>query len=203
MNGAQRQTARPPWLGAPLARGRLGCKAGLGEFGRKRREAAEIRSRYPAGMTYRITGLDPAPFAPLFHLDDAALAERNIVRMTADSTPGFPCRVTLDDAEPGETLLLLNHVSHDGDNPYRATHAIFVSGAGQAASYADAIPPALDRRTLSIRAFDAKGMMTDAALAAPGEADAVIRRLLADAAVDHLDAHNAVRGCFAARVDRA
>ena len=103
----------------------------------------------------------------------------------------------------GETLLLLNHRSHDGDNPYRASHAIFVSeSATEAAVYEDEIPPALDRRILSLRAFDKAGMMSDAALAQPGEADAVIRRLLADNAVDHIDAHNATRGCFAARVER-
>ena len=124
--------------------------------------------------------------------------------MTANKRPSFPCRVTLDDAEIGETLLLVNHCSHDGDNPYRATHAIFVSeGASEAARYEDEIPPALDRRILSLRAFDADGMMTDAALAQPGEADEVIRRLLADPQVDHIDAHNAIRGCFAARVERA
>ena len=126
------------------------------------------------------------------------------IRMIADKKPGFPCRVTLDDAEPGEALLLVNHCSHDGDNPYRATHAIFVGeGAGDAAAYADEIPPALDRRVLSLRAFDQNGMMVDAALAQPGEADEVIRRLLADPVVDHIDAHNAIRGCFAARVDRS
>lgn len=155
-------------------------------------------------MTYRISGLDPAPFAHLFGLSDEALSRHNAVRMTADEKPSYPCRVTLDDAEIGETLLLVNHCSHDGDNPYRATHAIFVSeGVTQAARYEDEIPPALDRRILSLRAFDADGMMTDAALAQPGEADDVIRRLLADPQVDHIDAHNAIRGCFAARVDRA
>jgi hypothetical protein len=155
-------------------------------------------------MTYRITGLEPFDFAHLFGLSDAELSARGAVRLTADAKPGFPCRITLDDAEPSETLLLVNHCSHGGDNPYRATHAIFVNeSATEAAVYEDAIPPALDRRILSLRAFDVDGMMRDAALAQPGEADAVVRRLLADEAVDHLDAHNAIRGCFAARVDRA
>jgi hypothetical protein len=155
-------------------------------------------------MTYQISGLDPSPFKHLIGLTDEALSAHGAIRMTADKKPSFPCRVTLDDAEIGETLLLVNHVSHDGDNPYRASHAIFVSeGATEAARYQDAIPPALDRRILSLRAFDEAGMMTDAALAQPGEADAVIRRLLADPAVDHIDAHNAIRGCFAARVDRS
>jgi hypothetical protein len=155
-------------------------------------------------MTYLISGLDPISFRHLFDLSNEELARHGAIRVTADNKPGFPCRVTLEDADPGDTLLLVNHCSHDGDNPYRATHAIFVSeGATEAARYEDKIPPALDRRILSLRAFDGDGMMTDAALAQPGEADLAIRRLFADPAVDHVDAHNAIRGCFAARIDRA
>jgi hypothetical protein len=155
-------------------------------------------------MTYKITGLDPAPFAHLVGLSDEELATHGAARMIANGQPSFPCRIQLDDAKAGEALLLVNHVSHDGNNPYRASHAIFVSeSAAEAAVYEDQIPPALDRRILSLRAFDGNGMMTDAALAQPGEADPVIRRLLGNAEVDHVDAHNAVRGCFAARIDRA
>jgi len=154
-------------------------------------------------MTYKIAGLEPSTFAHLAGLSDAELTRHGAARMTADSRPGFPCRVTLDDAEPGETLLLVNHCSHDGNNPYRATHAIFVSErAVRAAHFENEVPPALDRRILSLRAFDRSGMMTDAAIAQPGEADAVIRKLLANETVDHIDAHNAIRGCFAARVER-
>jgi hypothetical protein len=140
----------------------------------------------------------------LFGLSNEELAGQGAIRMIADKRPGFPCRITLDDADPGDILLLVNYCSHDGGNPYRATHAIFVSeGVTDVARYKDEIPPALDRRILSLRAFDGDGMMTDAALAEAGEADAVLRRLLADPAVDHVDAHNAIRGCFAARVDRS
>ena len=155
-------------------------------------------------MTYQISGLEPFQFRHLVGLSDEELAAEGAIRMIADKKPGFPCRVTLDDAAPGETLLLVNHCSHGGNNPYRATHAIFVSeSAIDAATYADEIPPALDRRVLSLRAFDQGGLMIDAALAQPGEADTVVRRLLANPQVDHVDAHNAVRGCFAARVERS
>src|SRR5215204_3043399 len=148
-------------------------------------------------MTYRIKGLEPAPFAHLFDLDDKELEAKGMTRMAVDN-PNFPCRISLRDADIGDEVILLNHVSHDGDNPYRASHAIFVSrSAREPADYVDAIPPALDRRILSLRAFDAGGMMVDAALAQPGEADPAIRRLLADPAADHVDAHNATRGCFA------
>lgn len=152
-------------------------------------------------MTYRITGLDPTPYRPLFALDVEALRQRGVVRMVADAQPGFPCRVTLDDCAVGGAVLLVNHVSHDA-GPYRASHAIFVSEGADAAEFRDAVPPALDRRVLSLRAFDRDGMMSAAMLAQAGEADDAIRTLLDDPAVDHVDAHNAVRGCFAARIER-
>jgi hypothetical protein len=155
-------------------------------------------------MTYKITGLEPSQFSHLVGLSDEQLTLHGATRMTANGQPSFPCRIQLDDAKAGETLLLVNHVSHEGNNPYRASHAIFVSeSATEPAVYEDEVPPALARRILSLRAFDAKGMMTDAALAQPGEADAAIRRLLDNEAVDHIDAHNATRGCFAARIERA
>lgn len=42
-----------------------------------------------------------------------------------------------------------------------------------------------------------------AALAQPGEADMVIRRLFEGPRRAYIHAHNAVRGCFAAVVERA
>jgi hypothetical protein len=154
-------------------------------------------------MTYSFSGLEPTPFAYLVGLSDEELATHGAVRMTADGQPTFPCRVQLDDARAGESLLLVNHVSHDGNNPYRASHAIFISeSAAGPALYEDEIPPALDRRILSLRAFDCNGMMVDAALAQPGEADLLVRRMLSREIVDHVDAHTAIRGCFMARAVR-
>lgn len=154
-------------------------------------------------MSYVVRGLDPTPYQPLFGLSDEDLAERGIVRMTVTRKPSFPCRVSLVDREIGEQMLLLNHVSHDVENPYRASHAIFVTeGPGEAAEFVDEIPPVFQTRVLSLRGFDADGMMTDAILVQPGEADAGIRRLFENPAVDVIHAHNAVRGCFAARIER-
>ena len=152
-------------------------------------------------MTYRITGLDPAPFRPLFGLSDDELARRGVVRMTVTEKPSFPCRVTLEDRDVGEQVLLLNHVSQDG-GPYHASHAIFVTD-GSPATFVDEVPPAFAGRVLSLRAFDDEGMMVEAALAQPGDADAAIRSLLANQCVDHIDAHNATRGCFSARIERS
>ena len=153
-------------------------------------------------MTYRVRGLDPTPFRPLFGLSDDQLAERGIVRMTVDG-PTFPCRVSLTDRALGESVLLLNHVSHEVANPYRASHAIFVTECDEeAADYVDRVPPVFENRVLSLRGFDSNGMMVAAELAQPGEADGVIRQLFADDRVTSIHAHNAIRGCFAARIER-
>ena len=45
-------------------------------------------------------------------------------------------------------------------------------------------------------------MMQTALLAMPGEADAKIRELFAEPGIASIHAHNAVRGCFAARIER-
>ena len=153
-------------------------------------------------MAYRISGIDPAPYRALFGLADEELARLGAVRMTIDG-PGFPCRVSLTDRAAGETVLLVNHVSHDVANPYRASHAIFVSEWSRApAEFVDDVPPVFKKRILSLRGFDEDGMMADAILTQPGEADAGIRQLFANPAIRTIHAHNATRGCFSAKIER-
>ena len=153
-------------------------------------------------MTYVVRGLDPAPYRPLFGLPDEELAERGIVRMTVDGN-GYPCRVSLTNRAIGDSVLLVNHVSHDVANPYRASHAIFVTEADeQAAQYVDQVPPVFETRVLSLRGFDRDGIMADAILTQPGEADAGIRELFANPAIETIHAHNATRGCFSAKIER-
>jgi hypothetical protein len=156
-------------------------------------------------MSYVVSGLPLEPFRPLFGLSDEALAERGVVRYAVDANPGFPCRVTLEDAQPGETVLLLNYEHQPADTPYRSRHAIFVSEQARETRRAvDEIPGALRvRKALSLRAFDEAGMMLDAEIAAGADLEPVVERLLAVPGVADLHAHNAGRGCYAARIDRA
>ena len=153
-------------------------------------------------MTYVVRGLDPTPFKPLFGLSDDELARHGAVRMTV-TDPTFPCRVSLTDRAIGETVLLVNHVSHDVANPYRATHAIFVTESQQEpAEYVDRVPPVFQTRVLSMRGFDKDGMMAEAILTQPGEAEDGIRRLFANPQIETIHAHNATRGCFSAKIER-
>ena len=154
-------------------------------------------------MSYVITGLPLANFQPLFGLSEAELAERQIVRMPVTAKPGFPCRITLADAEPGETVLLLNYEHQAAATPYRSSHAIFVREAAEAtATVKDAIPECLATRLLSVRAFDSAGMMVDADVVEGADLEPLIGRMLGAEIVAYLHVHNARRGCFAARVER-
>ena len=157
-------------------------------------------------MSLVIRGLSPEPFRPLFALDDAALAARDIRRVVADADHGFPCRVTLQDAKQGETLLLLPHQHHDVAGPYRASGPIFVSESALRSppmAFEDALPPSFKRRLLSLRAYDADGVMRDADVVEGVDALPHLQRLLDTPGAAYLHVHNARRGCYACRVDPA
>jgi hypothetical protein len=155
-------------------------------------------------MSFRISGLPVEPFKPFYGLDSEALARAAARRYVADAKPGFPCRVTLEDAEPGEGVLLLNYVHQPAQTPFHASHAIYVrEGASETAVFVDEVPASLRGRPLSVRAFDADGMMIDAALVEGASLEELVRRLLANDAAAYLHAHYATRGCYAARIDRA
>lgn len=156
-------------------------------------------------MSFVVSGLPLEPFRPLFGLPDEALAERGVIRMPVTAPVGFPCRVRLEDARPGETVLLMNYEHQPADTPYRSRHAIFVcEQAVETARVTDEIPQCLAVRPfISLRAFDAAGMMLDASVAPGADLRPEIERLLAAPGVAYLHAHNAGRGCYAARIDPA
>lgn len=155
-------------------------------------------------MAFRITGLKPDAFIPLYGLSDAELAARGVRRQKVDTDPGFPDRVELRDIQVGGHALLLNFMHQPADTPFRATHAIFVrEGATRTYDRVDAVPDAMRRRLLSVRAFDANGMMIAADVTEGTALDDLIARLFTDPNAAYLHAHYARQGCFAARVDRA
>jgi hypothetical protein len=155
-------------------------------------------------MSFRITGLPLARFAPLLGRPDAELARHDALRMRVDRRPGFPCRVSLQDAEPGETVLLVNYEHLAVATPYRSRHAIFVrENAEEAHPEIDEIPESLRIRLLSLRAFDRAGMLRDADVVQGTDLASAIERMLEPPEVAYLHLHNAKPGCFAARIDRA
>lgn len=155
-------------------------------------------------MGFTIRGLDPAGFRPLFALSGEALAARGIIARIADRKPGFPCRISLEDADPGERVLLLNYESHKAATPYRSAYAIYVRDCAAAGAYRDALPPVMEKRPIALRIFDADGMLIGADLGREGaETKAKIEAIFENPAAACIHAHNAMHGCFAAEIRRA
>lgn len=159
-------------------------------------------------MDFRISGLPAEPFIPFFSMSDEALLQHGARRVVATRAfePGMPpCRVSLRDAEPGEASILL-HYTHlvAPASPYRAAGPIYVrEGARETASFVNHVPAQQRSRVLSVRAYDADGMMLDADVADGAELETLIDRFFRRDDIAFLHAHNAKRGCYSCRIDRA
>ena len=153
-------------------------------------------------ISFRIRGLPAAPFAHLFDLSPAELAREHALRLTADGA-GYPCRVSLTDAAAGDEVILVNYVHHPVDTPYRASFAIYVRRGEQTYDAVDRVPDQLRRRLLSIRGFDAAGLLRAADVVPGTELQSAVGTLLRDPRVSYLHVHFAKPGCYAALIERA
>lgn len=154
--------------------------------------------------SFRLLSLAATPFAPLFDLSEAELDALGARRVVATHTPGFPCRVSLEDAAPGEELLLLTYEHHPVDSPYRASGPIYVRrGAPSRQLAAGELPPYVTNRLMSVRAYDARGMMLGAEVREGREVQGEIERQFTNPDVAYVHLHNARPGCFSCAVVRA
>ena len=154
-------------------------------------------------MDFQISALNIEQFSHLFGQDHEALAKQGIRRIVVDNNPGFPCRVSLRDAEVGEKVLLMNYEHQPKPTPFQSSHAIFVrEWANQAKPDRNEVPEMFRQRLLSVRAFDASGMMIDADVIDGEHLESLIEHLLANKSTDNLHIHNARLGCYAALVER-
>ena len=155
-------------------------------------------------MDFRITGLPADQFAELQCATDDELRRRGVERHIVDEPNSAPCRISLLDADVGEEVLLLNFAHQAVESPYAASGPIFIRRAATRAFDAtNVIPEQQRRRLLSVRAYDERHYIVDAEVAAGTELETLIERFFADPRVAYLHAHNARRGCYACRVDRA
>jgi hypothetical protein len=151
---------------------------------------------------FRIRGLPAQEFADLFALSEAQLQYRGALRMIADGG-GYPCRVSLTDATPGEPVILLNYEHHRTSSPFRASFAIYVRQGERTYDALDAVPQQLRCRLLSLRAYDAAGMLRAAEVVEGTGLESAVEVLLQDQRVSYLHAHFAKAGCYAALIERA
>lgn len=153
--------------------------------------------------SFQITALPIEKFSSLLTQSDTELQAIGARRMVVDKKPGFPCRVSLVDAEPGEEVLLLPFTHHDVSNPYRADGPIFVRVRAQTAKLeVNEVPAMIRSRLLSMRGYDAAGMMLISEVLDGSELEENLWRFFADPKVEYIHIHNARPGCYNCRVDR-
>ena len=154
-------------------------------------------------MEFQISALNPNQFSHLFGQSDKALADQGVKRIVVDGNPGYPCRVSLRDAEVGETVLLFNYEHQPMPTPYRSSHAIFVrEHAERSIPEKNEVPQMFRNRLLSLRAFDSSGIMVDADIIHGDCLESLIERMLANESADYIHIHNARPGCYAALARR-
>ncbi|MED2294676.1 DUF1203 domain-containing protein, partial [Bacillus thuringiensis] len=96
---------------------------------------------------FQIVALQEKEFNNLFLMNEEVLKNIGAVKIIANKNPGYPCRVSLKDAEVGEEVILLNYQYHSVNSPYKASGPIFIrKGATTAKLDVNEIPHMLHHR---------------------------------------------------------
>ena len=144
-----------------------------------------------------IKGLKKRQFNGIMKMSELELQQKHAKWLTVDNNPGFPCRVSLEDAEVGERVLALTYSHHAVESPYRASGPIFVRENAEDKTLAvNDVPNMLRHRLLSLRGYDVDNMMVEAEVTPGTELEAAIDRLFENKDVDYIHIHNANPGCF-------
>lgn len=153
--------------------------------------------------SFQLSGLHHEAFEPTFALSDAQLLSLGAVRRFAAETSGFPCRVSLQDADVGDELLLLPFQHQCAASPCRASGPIFVRrGARQRTLPTGVVPPYVSKRLISLRTHDIDDMMIDASVCEGPSVAVQLDQLFCNRDVAYVHLHNAKRGCFSCLASR-
>jgi Protein of unknown function (DUF1203) len=154
-------------------------------------------------IPFQISALHEDEFRSLFELSDSDLALRGGLRCVVDMNPGFPCRVSLEDAKVGEQVILVPYAHHRVPGPYQASGPIYVrAGARQAHLQMNEVPELVRRRLMSVRAYDRDGFLLASEVAEGSGIESPIQSFFRNGNVAYLHLHNAKPGCYSCRVDR-
>jgi len=155
-------------------------------------------------INFQIKALQESEFAPLFELADVELAERGAIRTTVDKKLAFPCRVSLEDGEIGDEVILLPYQHHKTNSPYRSAGPIFIKkNARSARPSVNEIPTLLNHRLLSVREYDKKGMMKASLVTEGQHLRENLIEVFNNPEIDYVHIHNAKPGCYMCEVVRA
>ncbi|WP_375563159.1 DUF1203 domain-containing protein [Bernardetia sp. OM2101] len=139
----------------------------------------------------------------LFALNEQELSSKGMVRMVVDKKPGYPCRISLKDAEVGEEVILLPFKHHRVNSPYQSSGPIFIrKNAKKLNIDNNVIPKMLLHRLLSLRIYNKNGIMIDAKIIEGKELKNEIKSIFENRSANYIQIHNASPGCYNCQVNR-
>ncbi|WP_297798265.1 DUF1203 domain-containing protein [uncultured Eudoraea sp.] len=148
-------------------------------------------------MNFKIQALKNQEFELLFQLSDFELEKLGIKRMIVDENPGYPCRVSLEDAKIGEEVILVPYDFHKTNSPYQSRGPIFVrKGIVTRVFENNEIPIMLNHRLLSYRGYDKYGFMKEAVTEKGENLKSVIENIFKNTEIEYIHIHNASPGCY-------
>jgi len=154
-------------------------------------------------MNFKIIALNNQEFEPFFELSDVELEKQGIKRMIVDEKPGYPCRVSLEDAEIGEEVILLPYEFHKTNSPYQSRGPIFVrKGIVTKQLENNEIPVMLNHRLLSFRGYDKDGLIKEATTEKGENTKRVIEQIFENSEIEYIHIHNSSPGCYNCEVRR-
>ncbi len=150
----------PPVLQPPCPAFRIAGNGSFRRRGRRKTGRCSIR-RKPCPSASRACRPNPSPACSPSATPNSRPATS--AGVTAETPRSAPCRITLEDAAPGETLLLLPFAHQTARSPFQASGPIFVREGGATFDAVDTLPPVFNGRLLSVSpAYDGEGMMLHA-----------------------------------------
>lgn len=142
-------------------------------------------------------------FNNFFDLSEEELSSIGAVKKIVDEKPGYPCRVSLEDVEIGEEVVLFPFQHHETNSPYQARGPIFIGKNAKGPDVGvNEIPKMLLHRLLSLRAYDKNGMMIDAKTVEGEELRNSITTIFKNSEACYIQIHNSSPGCYNCQVNR-
>lgn len=152
---------------------------------------------------FQIVALQEKEFNNLFLMNEEVLKSIGAVKIIANKNPGYPCRISLKDAEVGEEVILLNYQYHSVNSPYKASGPIFIrKGATTAKLDVNEIPHMLHHRYLSVRGYNTDSMIVEARVTEGVHLRENIDEIFDNKEVEYIHILNAKPGCYNCLVNR-
>ncbi len=158
---------------------------------------------HATNINYVVSGLDETGFQKLFDLNELELAKLGAVKIIATSKPGYPCVISLDDAEIGEEIILLPYDHINSNSPFRSRGPVYVRNNVRKVLLENSVPENLKIRRLSVRVYDDKDMMVNARTIDGRELEKFIQEAFRNPEATYIQVHISSPGCFNCQIDRS